>query len=258
MLFLWLVFGSLYFSWAAVGVFFFTSIVTLCGGHSLGMHRLFIHQSYECPKPLYYFGVWLGTIVGLGGPLTMMRTHDLRDWAQRQKTCHSFPAQRESKSIDFYWQVFCTWENPNAPKYLYPEHAKNDPIIIFMQRTAFLQQIPLAILLFLWGGWGFVAWGIGARVVISITGHWAVGWYAHNHESHSPISYIQDGAAVQGRNVPIVALFTFGEAWHSNHHAFPWSARIGLEKHEWDPGWWVLCGLEKIGLVKNIKAKTVP
>jgi len=255
MLLLWLTLGSLFFSWAAVGIFFLTSIITLCGGHSLGMHRLFIHQSYECPKPLYYFGVWLGTIVGLGGPFTMMRTHDLRDWAQRQDSCHPFPAQSENKTTDFYWQIFCVWVNPNEPAYKYPEHAGNDPVILFFQRTAFLQQLPLAALLFLWGGWGFVAWGVGARVVVSITGHWAVGWFAHNHESPSPVSFVQDGAAIQGRNVPIVALFTFGEAWHSNHHAFPWSARIGLEQNEWDPGWWVLCGLEKIGWVKNIKAK---
>lgn len=256
MLLLWVILGSSFFTWSAVGVFFLTSIITLCGGHSLGMHRLFIHQSYECPKPLYYFGIWLGTIVGLGGPLTMMRVHDLRDWAQRQEKCHPFPAQSENKPTDFYWQVFCKWVNPHEPDYTYPNYASNDAIIQFFQRTAFLQKLPLAVLLFLWGGWGFVAWGVCGRIVVSITGHWAVGWYAHNHNSHSPIAYTQNGAAVQGRNVPIVALFTFGEAWHSNHHAFPWSARIGLNKNEWDPGWWVLCGLEKIGLVKNIKAKT--
>jgi len=105
MLIAWVWGGFVFFTWGAVGVFFLTSIITLCGGHSLGMHRLFIHQSYECPKWLYYFGVWLGTIVGLGGPLTMMRTHDLRDWAQRQKRCHAYPAQSESKLKDFYWQV---------------------------------------------------------------------------------------------------------------------------------------------------------
>jgi stearoyl-CoA desaturase (delta-9 desaturase) len=255
-LFIWVSVGSLYFSWGAIGIFFLTSIITLCGGHSLGMHRLFIHQSYECPKWLYYFGVWLGTIVGLGGPLTMMRTHDLRDWAQRQETCHAFPAQSEKMWTDFYWQVFCRWDNPQGPDYQYPDHAKNDSAIQFMQRTAFVQQLPLALLLFLWGGWGFVAWGICARVIISITGHWAVGWFAHNESAHTPVTFIQDGAAVQGRNVPLTALVTFGEAWHSNHHAFPWSARIGLKPNEWDPGWWVLIALQRLGLVWNIKAIT--
>jgi len=254
MLIAWFYLGTIFFSWGAIGVFFLTSIITLCGGHSLGMHRLFIHQSYECPKWLYYFGIWLGTIVGLGGPLTMMRTHDLRDWAQREKTCHAYPAQSRNKLTDFFWQICCKWDNPNAPEYQHPSHAIDDPIIMFMQRTAFLQQLPLAIVLYLWGGWGYVAWGICGRVIVSITGHWAVGWYAHNHESPSPIAYTQDGAAIQGRNVPWLALFTFGEAWHSNHHAFPWSARIGINPNQWDPGWWVLCSLKTLGIIKNIKA----
>ena len=130
----------------------------------------------------------------------------------------------------------------------------DDPIILFFQRTAFLQQLPLAALLYFWGGWGFIVWGICARVVVSITGHWAVGWYAHNTHSHMPITFVQKGAAVQGRNVPLMAVVTFGEAWHNNHQAFPWSARIGLDAYEWDPGWWVLKGLEKMGLVWNIQA----
>lgn len=254
MLAAWVWGGLYFFSWGAVGIFFSTTIVTLCGGHSLGMHRLFIHESYDCPKWLYYFGVWLGTIVGLGGPLTMMRTHDLRDWAQRENSCHPFPAQSEGKLKDFYWQVFCIWDNPQGPKFNYPNRVLDDPIILFFQRTAFLQQLPLAALLYFWGGWGFIVWGICARVVVSITGHWAVGWYAHNTHSHMPITFVQKGAAVQGRNVPLMAVVTFGEAWHNNHHAFPWSARIGLDAYEWDPGWWVLKGLEKMGLVWNIQA----
>ena len=44
-----------------------------------------------------------------------------------------------------------------------------------------------------------------------------------------------------------------GECWHNNHHAFPGSAKLGLEKGQSDPGWWVLIILSKIGLVKNLK-----
>jgi len=57
------------------------------------------------------------------------------------------------------------------------------------------------------------------------------------------------GAAVQGRNVRWTSLLTMGECWHNNHHAFPGSARLGLQAGEWDPGWWVLTGLRSIGLV---------
>jgi stearoyl-CoA desaturase (delta-9 desaturase) len=44
-----------------------------------------------------------------------------------------------------------------------------------------------------------------------------------------------------------------GEFWHNNHHAFPGSARLGLTKGQWDPGWWVLKFLARVGLVWRIR-----
>jgi predicted DCC family thiol-disulfide oxidoreductase YuxK len=64
-----------------------TTAITLCLGHSLGMHRRFIHRSYAAPLWLERLFVYLGTLVGMAGPLGMMRTHDLRDRAQRQPEC---------------------------------------------------------------------------------------------------------------------------------------------------------------------------
>jgi hypothetical protein len=65
--------------------------------------------------------------------------------------------------------------------------------------------------------------------------------------------HVVDGAAVQGRNIPLTSLLTMGESWHNNHHAFPGSARLGLYAGEWDPGWWMLLVLRKLGLVWNIR-----
>ncbi len=58
---------------------------------------------------------------------------------------------------------------------------------------------------------------------------------------------------MQGYNVPYFGLLTMGEAWHNNHHAFPASARLGLNPGETDPGWWVLQALKRIGLVWALK-----
>ena len=58
---------------------------------------------------------------------------------------------------------------------------------------------------------------------------------------------------MQGYNVPWCGLITMGEAWHNNHHAFPGSARLGLEAGERDPGWWVLMALARVGLAWNVK-----
>jgi fatty-acid desaturase len=77
--------GVLTVSIESVFIFLLTTATTLCFGYSLGMHRRFIHHSYECPKWLEYFSVYLGVLVGLAGPMGMMYTHDIRDWAQRQK-----------------------------------------------------------------------------------------------------------------------------------------------------------------------------
>jgi hypothetical protein len=87
------------------------------------------------------------------------------------------------------------------------------------------QQLAPGLLLFALGGWGFVFWGVCARVTAGVFGHWIVGYLAHNH---GRMSHVVRGAAVQGRNVRFASLLTMGECWHNNHHAFPGSARLGL------------------------------
>ena len=82
--------GVLTFSLEALLVFVISTAVSLCLGHSLGMHRKLIHHSYQCPLWLEYIFVHLGVIVGLAGPIGMIKTHDMRDWAQRQHECHDY------------------------------------------------------------------------------------------------------------------------------------------------------------------------
>jgi stearoyl-CoA desaturase (delta-9 desaturase) len=57
----------------------------------------------------------------------------------------------------------------------------------------------------------------------------------------------------QARNNWLVALLVFGEGWHNNHHAFPASARHGLQRRQVDVSWLVIRGLEKLRLVWNVK-----
>lgn len=234
----------------AILLFLATSAATLCGGHSIGMHRKLIHQSFDCPKWLERLGVYLGTLVGLGGPFTMMRTHDLRDWAQRQPECHDYYGHRYGFLADAWRQIHCTLVTPPGLRVIYPDSLASDRFYVWLQRTSMLQQLPWAILFFALGGWGWVAWGVCARVVVSISGHWMVGHFAH---TRGPQSWRVEGASVQGHDVPFCGVITFGECWHNNHHAFPGSAQLGLYPGQTDPGWIVLRGLERIGLVRNPK-----
>ena len=230
-------------------VFLISSAITLCLGHSLGMHRRLIHQSYECPKWLEYLFVHFGVIVGLAGPFGMVRTHDTRDWAQRQPQCHPYFSHQSSFLKDGFWQIHCDIVLKHPPVFK-EESILDTQFYRFMEKTWMLQQLPLALILYLIGGVEWVIWGTCLRVAISVTGHWLIGYFAHNSGHRS---WHVNGAGVQGYNIKFCGLITMGECWHNNHHACPGSAKLGLEKGQSDPGWWVLIILSKIGLVKNLK-----
>jgi fatty-acid desaturase len=242
--------GPLFFTWGALVLFLATTATTVCFGHSLGMHRRLIHRSYDCPLWLERLFVYLGTLVGMAGPYGMIRQHDIRDWAQRKPLCHSYLAHRSSIVRDGYWQLHCELKLSRPPQLVLERRVAEDRFYGFLERTWMGQQLPWAVLFCLLGGMPFVVWGVAVRVAASVTGHWLVGYFAHNK---GPRSWHVEGAGVQGYNVPYCGLITMGEAWHNNHHAFPGSARLGVNDGEMDPGWWVLCALCRVGLVWNVK-----
>ncbi|NZA26003.1 acyl-CoA desaturase [Luteimonas sp. SJ-92] len=242
--------GALTFRWSAFALFVASTAAMLLLGHSLGMHRKLIHDSFQCPKWLEYFLVYCGVLVGLAGPLALLRTHDLRDYAQRLPHCHDFLAHRRSFLRDGWWQLHCELRLTRPPRIDIESRIADDPVYRFLQRTWMLQQLPWALLLWWWGGWAFVFWGVCARVTAGICGHWLIGWFAHNH---GPMHHEVRGACVQGHNVRFASLLTMGECWHNNHHAFPGSARLGLHAGEWDPGWWTLLALRRLGLAWGIR-----
>ena len=238
--------GVLTFSFEALLVFVISTGVSLCLGHSLGMHRRLIHQSYQCPLWLEYIFVHLGVIVGLAGPIGMIKTHDMRDWAQRQHKCHDYFGHKQPMLIDAYWQLFCDIQLDKPPKFLLEDRVKKDRVFNFMESTWMLQQLPLALLFFLIGGIPWVIWGVCMRVSISILGHWVIGYFAHNQgERHW---HVKD-AHIQGHNVRFAAILTMGESWHNNRHAYPGSAKLGIKSGQSDLGWSVLMLLQKLGLV---------
>ncbi len=238
------------FSVSALSVFVVLTGITLCFGHSLGMHRLLIHRSYECPKWMEYLFVYLGTLVGMAGPIGMMKQHDLRDWAQRQSRCHDYLLHGSSMMKDGWWQLNCDLKLENGPHFSIEEQVLSDGFYRFIEKTWMWQQLVVAIPLYLAGGLSWLVWGVSVRIVVSVGGHWLIGYFAHNSGERT---WRVDGAAVQGHNIRLAGLLSMGEAWHNNHHAYPGSAMLGLYTDEPDPGWWVLNALHNLGIVKNIR-----
>ena len=246
--------APLYFTWSAFALFLVTAATTICLGHSLGMHRRLIHRSYDCPLWLERVFVYFGAMVGMAGPSGMVRQHDIRDWAQRKPNCHSFLAHRSGFWNDGFWQLHCELHLDHPPELVIETCIRDDRFYRFLDRTWRWQQVPWAILFFAIGGMPWLIWGICMRVAFSLTGHWLVGYFAHNR---GPRSWHVSGAGVQGYNVRWCSLLTMGESWHNNHHAYPGSARLGLAQHEIDPGWIVLRVLRGCGLVWNVKIPEV-
>ena len=231
-------------------VFFAFTGITLCFGHSLGMHRLLIHRSYECPKWMEYLFVYLGVLVGMAGPIGMMRQHDLRDWAQRQSKCHDYLLHGSNIFRDGWWQLNCDLVLKFPPEFQLEKSVATDKFYQFIEKTWMWQQLIVAIPLFAIGGISWLVWGVSVRIVISVGGHWLIGYFAHNK---GELTWRVEGAAVQGHNIRIAGFLSMGEAWHNNHHAYPGSAMLGLYENEPDPGWWVLNALRNLGVAKNIK-----
>ncbi|KKE83714.1 fatty acid desaturase [Pseudoalteromonas luteoviolacea S4047-1] len=237
-------------SLSSVLIFFVLSAITLCFGHSLGMHRLLIHRAYDCPKWMEYLFVYLGVLVGMAGPIGMLIQHDLRDWAQRQNKCHDYLLHGSKIIKDAWWQLNCDLVLNNPPKFEMEDRISKSRFYQLLEKTWMLQQLILAVPLYIHGGLAWLVWGVSVRIVISVGGHWLIGYFAHNQGDKT---WEVEGAAVQGHNIRMAGLLSMGEAWHNNHHAYPGSAMLGLYKDEPDPGWWVLNALHNLGIVKNIK-----
>lgn len=244
-----LVLGPITATWDAVLMFAASTYAMLLVGHSVGMHRLLIHRTYRCSKGLERFLIYVGVLVGMAGPFSVLRIHDVRDWAQREAACHDFFSHRRPLLLDALWQLHCRFEFERPPAFLIEREFLDDPWLQWMERTWMLQQLPVAAVLYLIGGWAWVVWGVCCRVSVSVAGHWIVTFFCHHT---GPGSWHVRGAGVQASNLVGLGLITMGECWHNNHHAFPESARMGIEPGQFDPGYWLLQKLEERGIVWDI------
>lgn len=180
------------------------------------MHRLLIQRSYECPIWMEYVFVYLGVLIGMAGPIGMLKQHDLRDWAQRQKKCHDFLLHGSGIPKDGWWQLNCDLHLKDPPQFNIESHVANNRFYQFTESTWLVHAMLPAIPLYLLGGLRWVILGVSARIVISVGGHWLIGYFAHNKGERT---WIVDGAAVQGHNIRLSGFLSMEEGWHNNHHA---------------------------------------
>ncbi|WP_013325496.1 acyl-CoA desaturase [Gloeothece verrucosa] len=232
------------FNWGAVAVAFILYVVTAGIGVTLGFHRLATHRSFETPKWLEYILVFCGTLACQGGPI---------DWVGLHRMHHKYSDTEldPHDSNKGFWWSHLGWMLYNLPadKEIprYTKDIADDPFYQFCQKNLIAIQVGLGLLLFALGGWPFVIWGIFVRLVVVFHCTWFVNSATHKfgYQSHE--------SGDLSKNCWWVALVTFGEGWHNNHHAYQYSARHGLEWWEIDLTWMFIRTLQFLGLATNIK-----
>jgi len=249
MIFSAVVFAPLTFSIGSFSLFLVLTYFSLLIGHSAGMHRLMIHRTYDCHPILEKILIYIGVLVGLSGPYGIIKIHDTRDWAQRQNKCHDFFSHKRGYFSDVWWQLTSKFIFRDPPILRIEAKFSSDNYYHWLEKTWRYHQVLLAVVLYFFGGWGFVVWGIFVRVSVSVVGHWSITYFCHNP---GPGVWRVKDAAVQASNLPGLGVLTYGECWHNNHHAFPESARIGIERGQCDPAWRFIEILSHLGLAKNI------
>jgi stearoyl-CoA desaturase (delta-9 desaturase) len=235
------------FDWGALGVAAALWWLTGSLGIGLGFHRMLTHQGFRAHPWLERFLVLCGTLAVQGGPIAWVAGH-------RMHHAHSDRELDPHDSTRGFWWAHIGWifyRDPMTGEFAnYRRLAKDlvaDPFLLFLDRWYVVLQAALGLGLLAWGGWSFVIWGIFVRLVFGWHCTWLVNSAAHM------FGYQSYASRDNSRNCWWVALLSFGEGWHNNHHAFPRSARHGLRWWEIDQNYATLAILRKLGLVWDVR-----
>jgi sn-1 stearoyl-lipid 9-desaturase len=235
-----------FFSWQRLLVALFLFWIT--GGLGLGIcfHRLLTHRSFVTPKWFEYLLTIFAVAALEGGPLLWVATHRKHhQFADKDGDPHS---PRDGK-----WWSHAGWifvgnqlrQDVTTLKRYVPDLAK-DKVHVWLTKYHLVPTAVLAVALFAIGGFRLVLWGTFLRTVVGLHATWLV----------NSVSHIWGSRRFETRDTSTnnwwVALISFGDGWHNNHHAYPVSARHGLRWYEIDFNWYMICMFKKVGLVSRI------
>src|SRR5271165_154172 len=257
---MWLAWGGA-LHWTDLVVLAVTYLLTGLGV-TVGYHRLFTHRSFKTSQPMRVLLAVLGS-AAVEGPVI--------EWVSNHRKHHRFsdlPGDPHSPHVDHgvgwrgalrgLFHAHVGWMFRGVDRANPERYAKDllaDPVLRAVDRTfplwvlvglVFPFGLGIALTGSIIGGLTGLLWGGAVRILFlhhatfsinSLCHFFGRRWFATGDES---------------RNLAWLALPTFGEAWHNNHHAFPTSAHHGLTRWQLDPGGWLIDSLERIGLVWGV------
>jgi stearoyl-CoA desaturase (Delta-9 desaturase) len=234
-------------------------------GVTLGYHRLFTHRSFKAVKPLRVVLAIAGSMAVEGSVIAWVATHRRHHaFADKYGDPHS-PHLAKAGGLrgvliglahaHVGW-LFASEQSDRAewaPDLIAePAIARVDRHFATLSLATFV--LPALLGLALTQSWmGMLTaylWGSLVRVFLLHHVTWSINSICHffGKEAYQ--------ARDESRNVWPLAIPSFGESWHNNHHAFPWSARLGLRGWQIDTGWYVLRALKLVRAVRGLKVPT--
>ena len=249
-------------SWVDVAVFLTLYVLTGLGT-TVGYHRLFTHRSFETTKTVRATFAILGSMT-IQGPVTQWVTdhrkhHALSDQDGDPHSPHAGFKPTAWGALKGFFHAHMGWlfhlkgmeRGDHYGKDLY-----DDRLIRGIDRMYFV-WVTLSFALPFAVGYavGGASWKLGLEVLV-----WGglIRVFAYQHATFSVNSICHMfgrrsyRSRDESRNNWMVAALTFGEGWHNNHHAFPASARHGLDRLQLDIAWITIRTLEKLGLAWNV------
>jgi stearoyl-CoA desaturase (Delta-9 desaturase) len=264
--FLWAVatFWGTGLSWVDAGIalsfYVFTGL-----GITIGFHRLFTHRSFETNR-------FMTGLLAIAGSLAIQGP--VIKWVADHRRHHAFADQEgdpHSPHLDDgpgvkgvvkgLWHAHLGWmlrdETTSARRWA-PDLLK-DSILVKVDRVfplwmvlsfALPPLIGFAITGTIAGALTAFLWGSLVRIFMLHHVTWSINSICHFYGKRP---FQSDDFST---NNWILALVSFGESWHNNHHAFPTSAVHGIEKKQVDISGLLIAGMEKVGLARNVKRVT--
>jgi len=235
-----------FFTWSALGITIFLHWLTCSIGICLCYHRCLSHRSLKLKNPSRFMCLLAGVISGEGSPLMWAGTHRIHHSKSDQPGDPHSPMEGEFWS-HMMWLFVNHSKDMRAmmDRRFCPDLAK-DPLLRFFDRTYGLWLIATGVALYAAGGLPWLLWGLCLRMCMAYHSTWFVNSATHLW------GYRNYATRDESRNLWWVAILSYGEGWHNNHHAHPKLARAGHRWWELDPTWYAIKFLRAIGQAYDV------
>ena len=208
-------------------------------------HRYFSHRSYKTSRFFQFCLAFLGGSAAQKGALW---------WAAHHRHHHRHSDTDDdlhsAKLEGFYWSHIGWVLSPEYEEYDFNtvKDLNKFPELVWLDKWIFIPPVAAAVFCFLVHGWMGLVVGFFISTVILYHTTFAINSLCHMFGSR------RYETGEESKNSLWLALLTMGEGWHNNHHHYPLSARQGFFWYEVDITYYILLGLEKLGIVWDLQA----